>query len=1106
MLKNLKGKLSSFCSCDKCNCERFQSKQLKISLSCRLEYIEWNGEETEEDVDGLLCDNCEHQLVQHLSISESKLERNCWDLSEIIDTIIEFVHYVRHESYWKKLRFYQFPVEWNVKNEKFFYLFIQLLRLHFNESSGDIENFRIMRQSDDDDLNCQQFLTFHLFSVLLWMKPTQIELVTFILAIKEFFQQLAHVWLRYPDVSSKYYVIWLTSILIPRLNKRIKELANFKSAYWIFGKEFFFQHFPYALDVIENETMRNLTNLLNEIELIPSEHLLKKRWNYFLTMTNTMETIDGKGKRKMESSKKKYDLNDELKLMEQFVILEKLMIILMIIRKLFNINYSSRRYNDFIIFLENYRELIEGMKPLGRIHNFWNKITLKNLLKRHEIFESNFRIFQTYLNSTNFFVDFNSDYLRITNYGKESNLLNTREIGSIIDKCSLLHADDLNESHLEKLITFSIKNQLKRPIDWKRYFDEYSFNLLQYCRNRLFSIHHVIFFTLNIDQLMLNESNGFRQVKLMSLMNANSDMLRNWTIDSMRRIFSDKFINFIDNRIKRSFPIDSDIDLTHVNLLLEQQEMMVDLHLGEMVKLGKMEVQKELFQNLFSGNIAFLLIRYDEKGGLDLNNSEGFRILFILLQYRRMLRKQLPNIGILYLTSLLFHPYHWSLILVDSEQISSISTHMKEIMKEKDLKKRLCLIKEYSFEDNSKSVIIGGVTFLPFPNYSMCELVFLAVSQQYQGMQFGLLLLNAFRELMASCSLFYIFTYADRFAQHFFRKFGFTQMQEYKYPKVLYDGLLKHYAGASLMGMEVIANVPYVMLPLYFQIADEYFEKDKELAKFCKTVLPSPALDDDELELMEDFFTHGDIRLYVDLQRYEIDDTFTKEEIVERVKTLRSFETYEIIDESIYTNFNLKTVNIYPFIVKSKSKSYNRRANELFNKIRGITKKLKRDKDRMVNLKKLKEWINDHLINYRQIKIILQNFFASQIIIQLFQTYNSSMDTHRLDEAQWNEWIMKDKKRQEYFFPIINANYYYFIPLYEQFIELFQQINKEISKEKNCADERVLSLHRFQILFIRFLSTLTLKLSNKSEDKKQIFSTFAKEGERIVLEILNKSQ
>ncbi|PIO70266.1 Bromodomain protein [Teladorsagia circumcincta] len=151
-----------------------------------------------------------------------------------------------------------------------------------------------------------------------------------------------------------------------------------------------------------------------------------------------------------------------------------------------------------------------------------------------------------------------------------------------------------------------------------------------------------------------------------------------------------------------------------------------------------------------------------------------------LLQLQSLFSVQLPKMPKEYITRLVFDDRHRSMVL---------------------LKK-------------GKGVI-GGICFRPFSTQGFIEIVFCAITANEQVKGYGTHLMNHLKDYQVKCGNYHLLTFADEFAIGYFSKQGFSEKVEM--PKKLYQGYIKEYEGATLMGCQLHPQMKYTEFSSYMK-------------------------------------------------------------------------------------------------------------------------------------------------------------------------------------------------------------------------------------------------------------------------------------------------
>jgi histone acetyltransferase len=102
---------------------------------------------------------------------------------------------------------------------------------------------------------------------------------------------------------------------------------------------------------------------------------------------------------------------------------------------------------------------------------------------------------------------------------------------------------------------------------------------------------------------------------------------------------------------------------------------------------------------------------------------------------------------------------------------------------------------------------IGGICFRMFGNQGFTEIVFCAVTSNEQVKGYGTHLMNHLKDYHIRNGVFHFLTFADEFAIGYFKKQGFSK--DIKLAKSVFQGYIKDYEGATLMGCELNPKIVY---------------------------------------------------------------------------------------------------------------------------------------------------------------------------------------------------------------------------------------------------------------------------------------------------------
>lgn len=173
--------------------------------------------------------------------------------------------------------------------------------------------------------------------------------------------------------------------------------------------------------------------------------------------------------------------------------------------------------------------------------------------------------------------------------------------------------------------------------------------------------------------------------------------------------------------------------------------------------------------------------------GNSLSQKPNKKIMMWLVGLQNVFSHQLPRMPKEYITRLVFDPKH----------------------------KTLALIKD--------GRVIGGICFRMFLPQGFTEIVFCAVTSNEQVKGYGTHLMNHLKEYHIKHNILNFLTYADEYAIGYFKKQGFSK--DIKVPKVRYVGYIKDYEGATLMGCELNAKIPYTEFSIIIKKQKEIIKK-----------------------------------------------------------------------------------------------------------------------------------------------------------------------------------------------------------------------------------------------------------------------------------------
>lgn len=142
-----------------------------------------------------------------------------------------------------------------------------------------------------------------------------------------------------------------------------------------------------------------------------------------------------------------------------------------------------------------------------------------------------------------------------------------------------------------------------------------------------------------------------------------------------------------------------------------------------------------------------------------------------LIALQNVFSHQLPRMPKEYITRLVFDPKHKSLALIKDGRP------------------------------------IGGICFRMFGSQGFTEIVFCAVTSNEQVKGYGTHLMNHLKDYHIRNGVFHFLTFADEHAIGYFKKQGFSK--DIKLSKSVFQGYIKDYEGATLMGCELNPKIVY---------------------------------------------------------------------------------------------------------------------------------------------------------------------------------------------------------------------------------------------------------------------------------------------------------
>eukprot|EP00163_Fabomonas_tropica_P026823 TRINITY_DN5053_c0_g1_i1.p1 TRINITY_DN5053_c0_g1~~TRINITY_DN5053_c0_g1_i1.p1 ORF type:complete len:623 (+),score=164.61 TRINITY_DN5053_c0_g1_i1:1243-3111(+) len=108
-------------------------------------------------------------------------------------------------------------------------------------------------------------------------------------------------------------------------------------------------------------------------------------------------------------------------------------------------------------------------------------------------------------------------------------------------------------------------------------------------------------------------------------------------------------------------------------------------------------------------------------------------------------------------------------------------------------------------------VPFGGICFRPFYTQGFAEIVFCAISSDFQVKGYGTRVMNHLKEHCRRAQIYYFLTYADNFAIGYFKKQGFTKV--ITLPRNRWEGWIKDYEGGTLMECCIDKDINYLTVP-----------------------------------------------------------------------------------------------------------------------------------------------------------------------------------------------------------------------------------------------------------------------------------------------------
>ncbi|CAI5437899.1 unnamed protein product [Caenorhabditis angaria] len=185
------------------------------------------------------------------------------------------------------------------------------------------------------------------------------------------------------------------------------------------------------------------------------------------------------------------------------------------------------------------------------------------------------------------------------------------------------------------------------------------------------------------------------------------------------------------------------------------------------VSRGQTAIQEEQ-----DGLIEFRVI------GNNLDPFQDREKLVQLVQLQTLFSVQLPKMPKEYITRLVFDERHKNMVLLKRDK-----------------------------------GVIGGICFRPFPTRGFVEIVFCAITANEQVKGYGTHLMNHCKDYQLQNKIMHLLTFADEFAIGYFTKQGFSKNLEIN--RAQYQGFIKDYEGATLMGCQLHPQINYTKFATY---------------------------------------------------------------------------------------------------------------------------------------------------------------------------------------------------------------------------------------------------------------------------------------------------
>ncbi|XP_068224274.1 histone acetyltransferase KAT2A isoform X2 [Palaemon carinicauda] len=181
------------------------------------------------------------------------------------------------------------------------------------------------------------------------------------------------------------------------------------------------------------------------------------------------------------------------------------------------------------------------------------------------------------------------------------------------------------------------------------------------------------------------------------------------------------------------------------------------------------------------GNIEFHIV------GNSLTQKVSKQTMLWLIGLQNVFSHQLPRMPKDYITRLVFDPKHRTLALI---------------------------------KDNRP---IGGICFRMFAAQGFSEIVFCAVTSNEQVKGYGTHMMNHLKDYHVKKNTLHFLTFADEFAIGYFKKQGFSK--DIQLPRSVYQGYIKDYEGATLMGCELNPKIVYTEFTAVIRRQKEIIKK-----------------------------------------------------------------------------------------------------------------------------------------------------------------------------------------------------------------------------------------------------------------------------------------